>query len=238
MGAGSSVANYYSICTDYGGMIPVESTGGLVYSEGSKIYTISYNPGRRVYGERLLRLSDLEYREWNPRKSKLAAYIKTGGCAFPIKKESRVLYLGASSGTTASHISDIANEGKIYCIEYAPRMFRDLVNNCAGRSNMIPILGDAIQPEEYQFAVGQLDMAYADIAQKRQADIIADNMDLFHVNTGMVAIKARSEDVTSQPSEIYKASEKRLGERGFDILDSRDLEPYENSHRMIVFKRD
>jgi len=218
-------------------MIPVRSTGGLVFSENNKLYTLSSNPGVRVYGEKLVKVSDKEYREWNPRKSKLAAYIKTGGNVFPIKKDSKILYLGASSGTTASHISDIAEDGKIYCVEFAPRMFRDLVNTCAARPNMIPILGDAINPEEYQFAVGSMDMVYADVAQKRQADIIADNMDLFNAEMGMVAIKARSEDVTSEPAEIYKAAEKRLKERGFKILDSKDLEPYENAHRMIVFKR-
>ena len=218
-------------------MLPVSSTDGLVHTENNKLYTISSNPGIKVYGEKLLRLSDLEYREWNPRKSKLAAYIKTGGSVFPIKKDSKILYLGASSGTTASHISDIADEGKIYCVEFSPRMFRDLVNTCATRPNMIPILGDAIDPEGYQFAVGLLDMVYADIAQKRQADIIADNMDFFHAEIGVVAIKARSEDVTSEPSDVYKASEKRLKERGFKILDSKDLEPYENAHRMIIFKR-
>ncbi|MCL2510255.1 MAG: fibrillarin-like rRNA/tRNA 2'-O-methyltransferase [Methanomassiliicoccaceae archaeon] len=218
-------------------MIPVRSTGGLVFSENSKLYTLSSNPGVKVYGEKLVKVSDREYREWNPRKSKLAAYIKAGGKAFPIKRDSKILYLGASSGTTASHISDVAEDGKIYCVEFAPRMFRDLVNTCAARPNMIPILGDAINPEEYEFAIGLLDMVYADIAQKRQADIIADNMDLFNADIGMVAIKARSEDVTSEPAEIYKAAEKRLKERGFKVLDSKDLEPYENAHRMIVFKR-
>jgi len=219
-------------------MIPLDSTGGFVYSENSKLYTVSSNPGIRVYGEKLVKITDLEYREWNPRKSKLAAYIKAGGKEFPIRKDSMILYLGASSGTTASHISDIATDGKIYCVEFAPRMFRDLVNTCSGRPNMIPILGDAMDPDEYQFAVGPVDMVYADVAQKRQADIIADNMDFFHADVGMVAIKARSEDAASHPSSIYKASEKRLRERGFKILDSKDLEPYENAHQMIVFGRD
>ncbi len=218
-------------------MIPIDITGGAVYSENNKLYTVSSNPGTRVYGEKLVKISDQEYREWNPRKSKLAAYIKTGGRVFPIKRDSRILYLGASSGTTASHISDVAADGKVYCVEYSPRMFRDLVNTCASRPNMVPILGDAGNPEEYQFAVGSLDIVYADVAQKRQAEIITDNMDFFHADTGMVAIKAMSEDVASRPADIYKASEKIIKERGFKILDSRDLEPYENAHRMIVFER-
>lgn len=218
-------------------MIPIDSTGGLVFSENNKIYTLSLNPGTRVYGEKIVKVFDHEYREWDPRRSKLAAYIRTGGSVFPIKIDSRILYLGASSGTTASHISDIAVEGKLYCVEFSPRTFRDLVNTCAVRPNMLPIMGDAINPSEYQFAVGLVDIVYADVAQKRQVDIIADNMDLFNADVGMVAIKARSEDVTSDPSVIYKASEKRLEERGFRILDSRNLEPYENAHRMIVFER-
>lgn len=218
-------------------MIPIDHTGGYVYTENNKLYTLSSNPGIRVYGEKTVKLSDYEYREWNPRKSKLAAYIKAGGRTFPLNKDSRVLYLGASSGTTASHVSDIASDGKVYCIEFSPRMFRDLVNTCATRPNMLPILGDAVNPSEYQFAVGPLDMVYSDVAQKRQVDIIADNMDLFNTDIGMVAIKARSEDVTLQPSEVYRASEKRLTDRGFEILESVDLEPYENAHKMMVFRR-
>ena len=194
-------------------MIPIGSTGGLVFSENNKIYTLSLNPGIRVYGERIVKISGHDYREWNPRRSKLSAYIMAGGRSFPIKKNSRILYLGASSGTTASHISDIASEGKIYCVEFAPRMFRELVNTCATRPNMMPILGDAMNPEEYQFAVGIVDIVYADVAQKRQVDIIADNMDFFKADIGMVAIKARSEDVTSEPSVIYRESEQRLMDR-------------------------
>ncbi|MCL2148544.1 MAG: fibrillarin-like rRNA/tRNA 2'-O-methyltransferase [Methanomassiliicoccaceae archaeon] len=218
-------------------MIPVDGTDGTVYSENNKLYTLSSNPGVRVYGEKIMKASGVEYREWDPRRSKLAAYIKAGGRVFPIKRDSRILYLGASSGTSASHISDIAAEGKVYCVEFAPRMFRDLVNTCATRPNMMPILGDATNPEGYQFAVGLLDIVYADVAQKRQAEIIANNMDFFRADVGMVAIKARSEDVTSEPSEVYRASEDRLREMGFEILDSRDLEPYENAHSMIIFKR-
>jgi fibrillarin-like pre-rRNA processing protein len=116
-------------------------------------------------------------------------------------------------------------------------MFRDLVKTCAPRENMLPILGDATNPEEFQFAIGLLDLIYADVAQKRQADIIADNMDFFRTDVGMAAIKAKSEDVTAHPSIIYRASEKRLVERGFEVVDSRDLEPYENAHSMLAFQR-
>ena len=218
-------------------MIPIEDTDGLVFTENDKIYTISLSPGTRVYGEKLIRIGDLEYREWDPRRSKLSAYLKIGGKHFPLDKSTNVLYLGASSGTTASHVSDIVSEGKVYCVEFAPRMFRELVNTCAPRPNMAPILGDAMAPQDYSFAVDRVDIVYSDVAQKRQVDIIADNMDRFNARYGMVTIKARSEDVTLDPREIFRSSEKRLTERGFEILESVNLEPYENAHQMIVFKK-
>ena len=219
-------------------MIPIEGANELVFIENDKIYTISLSPGTRVYGEKLKREGDLEYREWDPRRSKLSAYLKIGGKRFPLHKNTNVLYLGASSGTTASHVSDIVSEGKVFCVEFAPRMFRGLVNTCTSRPNMVPILGDAMAPQDYSFAVDRVDVVYSDVAQKRQVDIIADNMDRFGAKIGMVTIKARSENVALDPRDVFRSSEKRLVEKGFEILESVCLEPYENAHQMIVFEKD
>ena len=208
-----------------------------VFSERGRLYTVSADPGKRVYGEKLVRIGDTEYREWSPRRSKLSAYLTNGGSQFPFRDGSKVLYLGASSGTTPSHISDCIGSGTMVCIEFAPRMFRELVRNCEGRSNMMPVLADATKPSEYSFTSDSADVVYCDVAQKNQADIIADNMDAFNARTGMLAVKARSEDVTETPEKIFAAAEKRLVERGFRIVDSKSLEPFEDSHRMIVFER-
>ncbi len=218
-------------------MDTLDFSHGRVFSERGRIYTESADPGKRVYGERLLRNGDSELREWDPRRSKLGAYLVCGGREFPFRDDSCVLYLGASSGTTASHVSDICSSGKVYCVEFAQRMFRDLVKTCEGRPMMIPILGDATRPDEYRMFVDRVDIVYQDVAQKRQADIICDNMDAFGAKVGMVAVKARSEDVTSSPEEIFKATESRIRERGFRIMDARSLEPYEKAHEMIVFER-
>lgn len=218
-------------------MEPLGFSNGTVFSEGRRLYTASAAPGTRVYGERTPVVGGVEYREWNPRRSKLAAYIANGGRCLPIQSASNVLYLGASSGTTASHVSDIASRGKVFCIEFAPRMFRDLVANCAPRKNMMPILADATRPSEYSFMVGSADVVYEDVAQKGQADILADNMDEFGAAYGMVAVKARSEDVAEEPKKVFKRAEARLRERGMRILDARSLEPYEDSHEMIVVER-
>ena len=49
----------------------------------------------------------VEYRVWNPFRSKLAAAILGGIDKIHMKPGSKVLYLGAASGTTVSHVSDI-----------------------------------------------------------------------------------------------------------------------------------
>ena len=217
-------------------MEPLEQMCG-VFTERRNIYTASRNPGVRVYGERLLKIHDTEYREWIPRRSKLSAYIMCGGKTFPFRKDSHVLYLGAASGTTCSHVSDIVSEGRVYCVEFSPRSFRDLVRTSEGRDNMMPILGDATKPDEYAFAIEHVDIVYEDVAQKRQADILIDNMERFNARYGMVSVKARSEDVTADPKDIFDASVKRIKERGCKVLEVVDLAPYEKDHAMIVIEK-
>lgn len=218
-------------------MEPLAFSEGTVFSERRRIYTVSAAPGTRTYGERRPVIDGIEYREWDPRRSKLAAYLVNGGKVLPIKQDSNVLYLGASSGTTPSHVSDIVKNGKVYCVEFASRMFRELVSNSEPRPNMMPILADATKPSEYEFMVSKVDVVYQDVAQKNQADILADNMDKFNARFGMVAVKARSEDVSENPKVIFQRTEQRLIERGFRILDVLSLEPYEISHEMIVVER-
>ena len=208
-----------------------------VYIDRGRLYTESSCPGRRIYGERLVRYDGKEYREWDPRRSKLSAYLSVGGRELPIGRGSTVLYLGASSGTTPSHVADIARDGKVVCVEFAPRMFRELVRNSEGRPAMMPVLGDATKPEEYAMFADRADVVYQDVAQKRQADILCDNMDAFGAEWGMVAVKARSEDVTAPPERIFEEAEARLRERGMSIVDARDIGPYEKDHEMIVVRR-
>lgn len=208
-----------------------------VYGDRGRLYTESACPGRRVYGERLVRCGGREYREWDPRRSKLSAYITVGGREIPFRRDSTVLYLGASSGTTPSHVADIVRDGRVVCVEFAPRMFRELVRNSEGRSMMMPVLGDATRPAEYSIFADRVDIVYQDVAQKRQADIVCDNMDAFGAEWGMVAVKARSEDVTAPPDRIFEETERRIRERGFRIVDARSIEPYEKDHKMIVFRR-
>jgi fibrillarin-like pre-rRNA processing protein len=204
-----------------------------------RLATRNLTPGRNVYGERLVHSEGVEYRLWDAFRSKLAATILKGVKTVPIKPSHNVLYLGAASGTTASHVSDIVGEeGHVYCVEFASRAMRELVNNvCAYRRNMIPLLEDARLPERYAIFIREkVDDIYCDIAQPEQAKVLADNADLLLKNSGwvMLAVKAQSIDVTKDPSEIFRQEVKVLESRGFSIADIVHLEPYDKAHAMIV----
>lgn len=208
-----------------------------VFRSGEMLLTRNMTPGRKVYGERLFSQDGTEYREWVPDRSKLAAYIRRRGAFFPFKADSHVLYMGASSGTTPSHVSDLLSEGRVYCVEISPRMFRDLVGVCETRSNMMPILGDATKPDELAFLVERADVIYQDVAQKNQAGIFARAMRRFPARWGMLAVKARSEDVTRDPDAIFKEAAELLTKEGLTVREIVDLEPFEKDHAMIVVER-
>jgi fibrillarin-like pre-rRNA processing protein len=204
-----------------------------------RLATKNLTPERNVYGERLIRFEGFEYRVWDAFRSKLAAAILKNLKTVPIKPSHRVLYLGAASGTTASHVSDIVGEkGHVYCVEFASRSLRELINNvCTYRLNMSPMLEDARFPEKYAMLIGgKVDDIYCDIAQPEQAKILADNADLFLRKSGwaMLAVKAQSIDVTEEPSEVYKREVKVIEKRGFRVEDVVFLEPYDKAHAMVV----
>jgi fibrillarin-like pre-rRNA processing protein len=214
----------------------------VTLEEGSKrLATKNLVLGHAVYGERLVMFKGVEYRVWDAFRSKLAAAIMKGLDTVPIQPSHKVLYLGAASGTTASHVSDIVGEkGHVYCVEFAPRSIRDLVNNvCAFRMNMSPILADARLPERYSLLVEKVDDVYCDIAQPEQAKILADNADQHLKAHGwiMLAVKTQSIDVTKEPSEVYREETSTLKKRGFRIQQVVNLEPYEKAHAMIVAQK-
>jgi fibrillarin-like pre-rRNA processing protein len=206
-----------------------------------KLGTKNLAAGSSVYGERLVKFKGEEYRIWDPYRSKLAAAILKGLETVPIYPDQKVLYLGAASGTTASHISDIVGEdGHVYCVEFASRSLRDLVNNvCAFRYNMSPILADARLPESYSRMVQRVDSVYCDVAQPEQARLLADNADMFLSDGGWVllAIKSQSIDVTKEPAAVYRAEVSILESRGFHIREVIDLEPYDKAHAMAVAQK-
>jgi len=207
-----------------------------------RLATENLTPGNSVYGEELVKHRRREYRAWDAYRSKLAAAILKDISGIPIAPSRRVLYLGAASGTTASHVSDIVGEkGAVFCVEFAQRTMRELIENvCSYRPNMSPILADARYPGAYRSLVSPVDAIYCDIAQPEQARILADNADLFLKESGnvMIAVKSRSVDVTMSPASVFSQEKRTLIQRGFKVMEMIRLEPYERDHAMIVARRE
>ncbi|MFX1563485.1 MAG: fibrillarin-like rRNA/tRNA 2'-O-methyltransferase [Promethearchaeota archaeon] len=195
--------------------------------------TVNLVPGTRVYGEQIVGKEKQEFRVWDPYRSKLSAALLHELSAFGFSQGISVLYLGASTGTTVSHISDIVGlEGVIYSVEFAPRVMRNLIQVCTNRPNLIPILADARYPEEYLQVPQLVDVIYQDVAQPNQAEILIANAKRFlkEGGTAYVAVKARSIDVVEKPKRVFQQEEKRLTKAGFTIVDRLSLEPYTADH--------
>lgn len=210
-----------------------------VYQRGGFIYTKNLTPGKTFFKEKTLTQDNIEYREWEPKRSKLAAAILKGCTNTFIRKGSVVLYLGIAHGYTASYISDIiGNDGFIFGIDPAPRVMRDCVFLAKERANIAPILADANHPEQYLDKVSQVDIVYQDIAQRNQAEIFLKNMDIFLKpdGYGLVAIKARSIDIRRKPRSIFEEIRTEL-EKKSTVIDFRILEPYQLDHCFIICKK-
>jgi len=212
----------------------------IEFDDGTKkLATVNLASGNQVYGEKLLEIGGVEYRLWDPYRSKLAAAILKNIKEVPIKSDSCVLYLGAASGTTASHVSDIIGaNGSLYCIEVSSRPLRDLLLVCDKRQNMAPILANARDVSSYSSIVQNVDVIYQDVAQPDQTDILLANTRAY-LNEGghaVLALKARSIDVTKEPREIFRDEMDKL-DKEMDVIDAKTLDPYEKDHAMLILKK-
>ncbi|MFH1588869.1 MAG: fibrillarin-like rRNA/tRNA 2'-O-methyltransferase [Candidatus Diapherotrites archaeon] len=212
-----------------------------VYSFNSHLMTKNLVPGKKVYGEELLRFSGEEFRAWNPHRSKLGAGIMNGLRNFPFNKGSNVLYLGSSEGTTVSHVSDVIGlEGKLFGVDISTRAMHKFMFLCESRENIYPILGNAGKPEEYTRHLHgiKINALFQDVSQPNQAQIFNENAKRFlkKNSLGLIAIKARSIDSGEKPKKIIEKETNEL-EKEFKILESIDLSPYEKDHALIVGKK-
>ncbi len=221
----------------------MENTEGNIFwikIDGEKrLATLNLVPGNQVYKEKIVKISDEEFRSWDPFRSKLAAAIMNGLATLPIIRKSKVLYLGVSTGTTASHVSDIVGpSGIVFCVEHTSRVAREFLDRVAShRKNIVPILQDARNPKEYFSVYGTVDVVYVDIAQPDQTEIAISNCKAYLKKDGylMLVVKTRSIDVTREPSEIVRNETKKLKE-DFDIVQEINLAPYEKDHSIIIAK--
>ncbi|TKX55244.1 fibrillarin-like rRNA/tRNA 2'-O-methyltransferase [Halorubrum sp. SP3] len=184
--------------------------------------------GEPVYGEPT---AD-GWRAWDPERSKLGGMLELG-VETGLTGGETVLYLGAASGTTVSHVADFA--GPTYAVEFAPRPARDLLDAAAPRDRLFPLLKDARKPETYAHVVeADVDAIVQDVATRGQAEVAVRNAQ-FLADDGrlLLAVKARSEDVTADPETVFEGALGRLRE-AYEILETRRLDRFHEDHLGVV----
>jgi len=216
---------------------------GVFVARGKEdaLVTLNMVMGESVYGEKRIAVGEgeekKEYRAWNPFRSKLAAAILGGVDNIHMKPGSKVLYLGAASGTTVSHVADLVGEtGLVYAVEFSHRSGRDLINVAKKRTNIIPIIEDARHPHKYRMLVGVVDTIFADVAQPDQARIVAINAHCF-LRTGgysVISIKANCIDSTAEAEAVFADEVNKLRGEKFKPMEQLTLEPYERDHAVVV----
>ncbi|MDJ1432041.1 fibrillarin-like rRNA/tRNA 2'-O-methyltransferase [Halostagnicola sp. A-GB9-2] len=187
--------------------------------------------GEPVYGEPI----EDEWRAWDPHRSKLGAMIELG-LDHGLEGGETVLYLGAASGTTVSHVADFS--GPTYAVEFAPRPARDLLSAAESRPRLFPLLKDARKPETYAHVVeSDVEVIVQDVATRGQARVALENRQ-FLAEDGrlLLAVKARSEDVTRDPEDVFADVREELtaSSDGYEILETERLDDYHTDHLAIV----
>jgi len=206
-------------------------------------------PGDSIYNEKRISINNnkndindkenIEFRIWNPFRSKLAAAILGGVDDIFIRSGMKILYLGAASGTTVSHISDlIGKNGVIYAVEFSHRSGRDLLSIAKKRTNIVPIIEDARHPFKYRMFLNMVDLIFSDVAQPDQARILAINAQHFLKTGGffIITIKASCIDSTVDPNLIFSREIQKLQKENFRPIEQITLEPYERDHAMVFGK--
>jgi fibrillarin-like pre-rRNA processing protein len=175
--------------------------------------------------------TDGPWRAWDPARSKLGAMLDAGMDTGLTGGET-VLYLGAAAGTTASHVADFA--GPTYAVEFAPRPARDLVEVARDRERLFPLLKDARRPETYAHVVEPVDAVIQDVATRGQAKVaLANRRFLREDGRLLLSVKARSEDVTRDPADVFDDVLDELA-GGYEPLDRERLDPKHDAHLAVV----
>ncbi len=207
-----------------------------IYKQNGKLYTKAAS-SEKVYGEPFIDAKGETFREWVPERSKVGAAVMNK-LDLGVEKTDDVLYLGAASGTTISHFSDILEDGYVYAVEYSDTVFRGLLKLAEQRENIVPFLDNARKPENYEDMVPKADVVFQDISQRDQPEIFIRNCEKFLKDdgTGLLAVKARSISSTRDEQEVFEEVREKIREV-FVIVDETELEPYEKEHLFLKLKK-
>lgn len=201
-----------------------------------ELWTEAVGPWPPVYGERWRELDTRLYRSFEPGRSKLAAALARAWEGPLPRAGERWLYLGAASGTTASHVADLVGPtGRVYAVEKSVRPFARLYRLSDRWRNLLPVLADARTPDDYEDLVPPVDGVYADVAQPDQVRIVHDNAALFLRGAGtavLLALKTASMGRDRTAASHLAGAEEEL-DRFVELAPSVRLDPFHRAHYFV-----
>ena len=217
-----------------------------VRREGRSLWTRNAVRGVSVRGERRKTDSKIEWRAWAASKSKVAAaLLRTSNNPSELLPEtgSTCLYLGASYGSTVSHIHDHVcgsgnhHSGQVVAVEISPRAMRELSALATRRIGLVPVLGDARVPSQIApFIRGKADWIHQDLSIADQAQTFVKMTQAFlrPGGTGLLSLKAASERA-SQGNDVsrFAKAEGIIKKSNLELIERIDLTGLEEQH--VVF---
>ena len=225
------------------------SLGWGVRREGRTLWSRNSTRGKSVGSERRKRDGRIEWRRWDPFRSKVAAaLLMTSQKASELLPNpgDTCLYLGASSGTTVSHIHDMVcgsnnhHDGQIIAVEISPRMMRDLSSLAEDRPGLIPILNDAREARSYAPVMREkAHWIHQDLSIADQAEnfISIATSTLKNGGIGLLSLKAASErQFEGDDQSRFSRAEKLIEESELELIEMIDISQYQEQH-VIFFVR-
>ena len=210
-----------------------------VFRDGRDLYTVNGEPGVRLRGEALKVVDGVEYRLWDPFRSKLAALLTNGAPEGALAPPRRALYLGAAHGTTPSYLADLWPRAEIFVVEKSPTAFVQLLALARRRPNLYPLLADAHLPERYRAEVGEAEFLYQDVAQRDQAEIFRENADacLTPKGRGILMLKVRSVTQRRPGAIVVREARRVLDGAGLRVEAEVPLAPFSKDHAALLAVR-
>ena len=215
----------------------MKSFSERVQIQGRSLWSRNAVKGFSLRGERLKKDGRKEWRQWNPRASKLgAALLKASKPGLLPEPGSSCLYLGSGHGTTISHLHDhvcASNNhlgGSIVAVDISARCIRDIIRLSKTRLGILPVLADCRQPQQISpFLSTKVPWLFQDVSQSGQVEmfISACNRFLASNGTGLLSLKSASERDTDG---AFDHAESTLLDAGFTLVERIDLAGWEDQH--------
>ena len=205
--------------------------------DGRSLWSRNAVKGVSLRGERLKRDGKKEWRQWNPRASKLGAgLLKASKNGLLPEPGTTCLYMGSGHGTTISHLHDhlCASKnhlgGTIVAVDISARCIRDLIKLSKTRPGILPVLGDCRQSGNISpFLASKVPWLFQDVSQAGQVEMFIDSCHRFlaEKGTAILSLKSASERDTSG---AFEHAQQSLLDAGFTLVERIDLSGWEDQH--------